>query len=192
MDYQYEAVDPNLGRYYDGPNSMVPLIGRAVSKRDCPHPLPQSVYWGNQGGNYDPEYHREYASHFHKDTRNSIDFGAENWKAWTVVSVTAGLVQGKVWQHQIWQGWARAQSWGRSAPYMIFNAGLFYILFEHIRLRSLKERYNFDMSYLYDKALKVACHEGCVLGYEMYADPKKVGPYKYNPHHFTFHLYASP
>ena len=40
-------------------------------------------------------------------------------------------------------------------PYCIFSVGLWYIGFEWLRKHSLSQRYNYDMSYLYDKALNV-------------------------------------
>merc|ERR1719238_295071 len=135
--------------------------GRDVSKRDCPLPMPQSVYYGNQGGNWDPEYHREFASTQHKDTRYSTDFDAENWKAWTGLAIFSGVIHGRAWQHCLWSGYARAQSFTRSPPYIIVTVGMWYIGLEFLRKHSLSQRYNFDMSYLYDKALKVACKEGC-------------------------------
>lgn len=168
------------------------FVRRGIRKRDCPHPLPQSVYYGNQGGNWDPEYHRDFASNQNKDTRYSTDFDAENWKSWTFLSCISGAVHGRFWQYTLWRGMARGQSWTRFPPYCIFSVGLWYIGFEWLRKHSLSQRYNYDMSYLYDKALNVACKEGCTLGYEMYADPKKVGPYRYNPHHFNHHMYCTP
>jgi len=192
MDYAYETVDPKLGRYYDGPKANVGAAGRAVSRRDCPHPLPQSVYYGMTGGNWDPEYHRDYASHEMKDTRYSTDFDAENWKAWALVSLSSGAAHGRWWQYVLWNQFPRGQSWTRSGPYMAFCMFLWYQGFEWLRRDSLEKRYNYDMSYLYDKALKVAAHEGIRLGYDLYADPEKVGPYRYNPYVFNYHLYATP
>jgi len=192
MDYAYEGIDPKLGRYFDGPKSQLGVATREQSLRDCPLPYPQSVYYGNQGGNWDPEYHREYASTQHKDTRYSTDFDAENWKAWAGLSLTGGAVHGRMWQYALWCGYGRGRSWSRSGPYIAFCMAFWYTTHEWLRKHSLSQRYNFDMSYLYDKALKVACHEGTQLGYEMYCDPKKVGPYKYNPHHFNWHFYACP
>ena len=113
MDYAYDAIDPKLGKYYDGPKSEVGFAGRIMGKRDCPHPLPQSVYYGNQGGNWDPEYHRDFASNQNKDTRYSTDFDAENWKSWTFLSCISGAVHGRFWQYTLWRGMARGQSWTR-------------------------------------------------------------------------------
>eukprot|EP00494_Astrolonche_serrata_P026699 UN26962 len=112
------------------------MVGRYSSKRDCPHPLPQSVYWGNQGGNWDPEYHREFASNEHKDTRYSIDFSPENAALWRKLAVFSAFIHARNWQYVLFRGYPRGQSWSRFPVYAGFCSVLWLSGFELIRQKS--------------------------------------------------------